>query len=147
MDPSTAADLQRFVEAQKSVWQDVLLELRSGHKRTHWMWFIFPQIAGLGSSMTSRYFAIRDLDEARAYLAHPILGPRLRECTHLVNAVEGRAAVDIFGAPDDVKFRSSMTVFEAASASGGPFTAALDKYFRGGRDQRTLELIRTVDPP
>src|SRR3954469_25755775 len=104
-------DLQRFIEAQAPVYERVCQELRDGRKTSHWMWFVFPQIAGLGLSSMSQRYAIRDRDEARAYDAHPVLGPRLRECTALVNAVEGRTAHQIFGSPDDVKFRSSMTLF------------------------------------
>jgi uncharacterized protein (DUF1810 family) len=110
-------DLQRFVDAQASVYPQVVSELRAGRKRSHWMWFIFPQIAGLGHSAMARKFAIRSREEATAYLAHPILGPRLRECTDLVLAVENRSITEILGSPDDIKFRSSMTLF--ADIAGG----------------------------
>ena len=134
--------LERFVAAQEPVYTRVRAELEAGRKRTHWMWFIFPQLRGLGESPTSRRFAIASLAEARAYLAHPVLGPRLLECTRLVNAVEGRTLSEVFGFPDDLKFRSCMTLFAAA---GGPqralFDAALRKYCGGVSDERTLALL------
>ena len=120
-------NLQRFVEAQDPVVDTVKKELRSGRKRTHWMWYVFPQVAGLGSSQKSKRFAIASREEAEAYLAHPILGPRLRECTELVNAVTGRSANDIFGSPDDLKFRSSMTLFDAVADDPTPFRTALEQ--------------------
>ncbi|MGC2517804.1 MAG: DUF1810 domain-containing protein [Burkholderiales bacterium] len=129
-------DLQRFVDAQAPVFEQVCAELREGRKRSHWMWFVFPQIKGLGHSETARRFAISSREEAEAYLQHPVLGPRLRECTRLVNLVEGRSIEQIFGHPDDVKFRSSMTLF-AHVASGNPvFQEALQKYFEGKPDDR-----------
>jgi uncharacterized protein (DUF1810 family) len=131
-------DLQRFVAAQEPVFAQVCRELAAGEKRSHWMWFVFPQIAGLGHSPTARRFAIASQDEARAYLAHPLLGPRLRQCVTLVNAVEGRSAHDIFGSPDDVKFRSSMTLFAAAASDREIFLAALRKYYGGVPDPLTL---------
>jgi len=134
-------DLNRFIEAQSPVYGEVLIELRAGRKRTHWMWFIFPQLAGLGHSSTAQFYALGSLAEAKAYLHHPVLGPRLRECTELVLAVEGRAPHDIFGSPDDLKFRSSMTLFAEASSEAGLFEAALAKYFHGEPDPRTLELL------
>ena len=134
-------DLERFVEAQESVIGDVKRELRSGRKRSHWMWFVFPQIAGLGRSDMARRYAIDSLAEARAYLAHPVLGPRLRECTALVNDVDGRTANEIFGSPDDLKFRSSMTLFEAAADDPGPFQVALETYYDGERDPKTLDRL------
>ncbi len=133
--------LQRFVDAQALVYDTVRTELEAGCKRSHWMWFVFPQVQGLGSSATSRRFAIASLDEARAYLAHPVLGPRLTECTRLVNAIEGKSASQIFGTPDDIKFRSSMTLFAQASAHPEAFDAALRKYYGGEPDERTLELL------
>jgi len=133
--------LQRFVDAQAPIYATVLAELRAGAKRTHWMWFVFPQIAGLGLSPTAQLYAISSLDEARAYLAHPVLGPRLREATAAVNAVAGRTAHDIFGSPDELKFRSSMTLFAAAAPQEPAFQAALDRYFGGQPDPRTLELL------
>jgi uncharacterized protein (DUF1810 family) len=135
-------DLERFVQAQASAYDAALAELRAGRKRTHWMWFVFPQIEGLGSSTLSRHYAIRNLDEARDYLAHPLLGPRLVACTQAVNAQQGIGAHQIFGAPDDLKFRSSMTLFERVAAPGSPFSLALDKFCGGQRDARTLERIR-----
>jgi uncharacterized protein (DUF1810 family) len=135
-------DLERFVEAQEPVYAQVRAELASGRKRTHWMWFVFPQLRGLGESPTSRHFAIASLDEARAYLGHPVLGPRLLECTRLVNAIEGRSLGEIFGFPDDLKFRSCMTLFAAAaSAERAEFVAALEKYCDGELDGRTLALL------
>src|SRR6185437_3368518 len=131
-------DLQRFVAAQEPVFAQVCRELAAGEKRSHWMWFVFPQIAGLGHSPTARRFAIASQDEARAYLAHPLLGPRLRQCVTLVNAVEGRSAHDIFGSPDDVKFRSSMTLFAAAASDREIFLAALQKYYGGAPDPLTM---------
>ena len=131
-------DLQRFVDAQAPVYDRVRVELCDGRKRTHWMWFIFPQIAGLGSSQLARKFAISSLAEASAYLAHPILGPRLIECTTLVNQVERRSIEQIFGYPDDLKFRSSMTLFAHACADNGVFLDALQKYFSGGLDPATI---------
>ena len=134
-------NLDRFLEAQDAVFENVRSELREGRKRTHWMWFIFPQIAGLGHSPMSKTFAISSLPEAEAYLKHPVLGPRLRECTQLVNAVEGRSISQIFGDPDDIKFRSSMTLFAHASGENQVFLDALKKYFGGQSDATTLERI------
>jgi uncharacterized protein (DUF1810 family) len=131
-------DLQRFVDAQDGVLAQVETELRAGRKQTHWMWFVFPQIAGLGHSPMAQRFAISSRDEALAYLDHPILGPRLRALTTLVNAVEGRSAHEIFGSPDDLKFRSSMTLFSEVAADAGPFAEALRKYFDGIGDPATL---------
>ena len=132
-------NLDRFVTAQDAVLAQVRIELRAGAKRTHWMWFVFPQLRGLGRSDTARRFALASLDEARAYLTHPLLGPRLIECTNLVNAVEGRSAHQIFGDPDDLKFHSSMTLFaEVEGPSERVFHKALKKYFGGKTDQATL---------
>ena len=135
-------DLDRFLEAQEGVYAQALAELRAGRKRSHWMWFIFPQFDGLGLSPTSRRYAIRSLDEARAYLRHPILGHRLAECTEAVNDLDGLTARQVFGPPDDKKFRSSMTLFDLASGPASPFAAALEKYFAGERDARTIEFVR-----
>jgi uncharacterized protein (DUF1810 family) len=132
--------LDRFVEAQDGVYDDALAELSTGRKRTHWMWFIFPQIAGLGSSPTAQFYAIASLDEAKAYLAHPVLGPRLRECARALLTVDGRSARDIFGYPDDLKLRSSMTLFARAADDPAPFQAVLDRYY-DGPDPRTLALV------
>ncbi len=134
-------DLQRFVNAQDSIYDDVRAELRAGSKRSHWMWFIFPQIEGLGRSPTAVRFAIKSDAEAQAYADHPILGPRLRECTELVNAIENRTASDIFGYPDDLKFRSSMTLFAETAPAPSIFRQALGKYFAGEPDQQTIAAL------
>ena len=134
-------DLQRFVDAQNPVYERVVAELRAGRKRSHWMWFIFPQIRGLGRSPTAIQYAISGLDEARAYLEHLLLGPRLRQCTGLVLNVEGRSAPEIFGSPDDMKFRSSMTLFAKADPGGDIFVEALHKYFNGVPDRLTLDRL------
>lgn len=132
--------LQRFVDAQASVYPYVLDELRDGRKRSHWMWFVFPQVAGLGRSVMAERFAISGRDEARAYLDHAILGARLREYTEAVLAHSGRSAHAIFGSPDDMKFRSSMTLFSAVGGDA-PFAAALDRFFAGEPDRATLRLL------
>ena len=134
-------DLQRFVDAQNPVFDRVCAELRAGRKQTHWMWFIFPQLAGLGSSTIAARYAISGKLEAEAYLAHEILGPRLRRCTQLVNAVAGRSVHEIFGYPDDLKFHSSMTLFAQAAQHEKLFTEALQKYFGGQLDTHTLVLL------
>jgi len=133
-------DLQRFVDAQAPVYPRVLAELRQGRKQTHWMWFIFPQIAGLGHSPMAQRFAIDSRAEALAYLGHGVLGSRLRECTALVNAVEGRTINEILGSPDDLKFRSSMTLFGAVS-SEALFAEAIAKFYGGVVDQQTMDLL------
>ena len=135
-------DLARFVRAQEGVYEQALAELHAGRKRSHWMWFIFPQFDGLGASAMSRRYAIRSMDEAGAYLRHPSLGARLIECTEAVNELQGLSARQIFGTPDDRKFRSSMTLFELVSGPESPFTSALEKYFARERDARTIELVR-----
>jgi uncharacterized protein (DUF1810 family) len=137
-------DLKRFVMAQDAVFSAVQGELTRGQKQTHWMWFVFPQVAGLGLSAMSQRYAIGSRAEARAYLAHPILGPRLIECTRLVLAVEGRTINAILGAPDDAKFRSSMTLFGAVSDEP-VFDEALNRYFAGERDGATLEILAGLD--
>jgi uncharacterized protein (DUF1810 family) len=134
--------LERFVSAQESIYGQALAELRGGRKRTHWMWFIFPQIEGLGHSATSIHYSVKSLEEARAYLQHPVLGPRLRECAEALCALEGRTASDIFGFPDDLKLRSSMTLFAAVAETGSVFARVLDKYFQGRHDDRTLQLLK-----
>jgi uncharacterized protein (DUF1810 family) len=142
MNPSADPHgLKRFVDAQEPVYQEVLEELRAGKKRSHWIWFIFPQIAGLGSSPTAQRYAIASIDEALAYLGHPILGARLRECTAIVNQIEGRTVSEIFGWPDDMKFRSCMTLFAQATTENQVFRDALEKYFSGEADQQTLRRI------
>jgi uncharacterized protein (DUF1810 family) len=133
-------DLQRFLDAQSSVYPRVLDELRRGRKQSHWMWFIFPQFAGLGHSAMAQRFAISSRDEAVAYLGHGVLGSRLKECTALVNTVEGRTILEILGTPDDLKFHSSMTLFNAVS-SGPEFAAAIAKFYGGKWDQRTLDML------
>ena len=133
--------LQRFVDAQNPVYEQVCAELRRGQKTSHWMWFIFPQIRGLGSSETAQYFAISSRQEAIAYLEHPVLGLRLRECTQLVTRVEGKSIDQIFGYPDNLKFHSSMTLFARASEDDEEFLAALKKYFAGKFDQATLDRL------
>ncbi|MCY0387116.1 DUF1810 domain-containing protein [Robbsia sp. Bb-Pol-6] len=133
--------LRRFLDAQRPVRDAVHGELRDGQKRSHWMWFFFPQIRGLGHSAIAREFALESLDEARAYVAHPVLGAELREATRLVNAVEGRSIHQIFGSPDDMKFRSSMTLFALATADNHLFLDALSKYFQGESDKATLDLL------
>ena len=134
-------DLHRFVEAQADAYDTALAELKRGRKTSHWMWFVFPQIAGLGHSAMARFYALETLDEARAYLAHPVLGPRLIACVEAVNALQGRTAHAIFGAPDDVKFRSSLTLFAQAAPEQPAFSQALDKYFGGRLDEMTLERL------
>jgi uncharacterized protein (DUF1810 family) len=135
-------DLERFVTAQAPVFEAVLAELRAGRKRTHWMWFIFPQLAGLGRSSTARFYGISSINEARAYLAHPVLGPRLDLCTRIVLASEGPSLHAIFGSPDDLKFRSCMTLFSlAANDRDNPFRQALDRWCDGRPDQRTQGLV------
>ena len=133
-------DLQRFVDAQAPVYQRVLAELRQGQKQSHWIWFIFPQLAGLGHSPMARRFAIASREEAVAYLGHGVLGPRLRECTALVNAVRGRTIREILGSPDDLKFCSSMTLFSAVS-SDPEFAEAIQKFYDGTPDRTTLDLL------
>lgn len=133
-------DLGRFVTAQEGTVTQALSELRAGRKRSHWMWFVFPQIAGLGSSPMAQRYAVASLDEARAYLAHPILGPRLRDCTDAALAAQGTAHA-IFGSPDDMKFRSSMTLFAQAAPDETLFLRALDRFYGGERDRRTLEIL------
>jgi uncharacterized protein (DUF1810 family) len=134
-------NLQRFVRAQASEIDQVREELRSGRKRGHWMWFVFPQLSGLGQSWTSREYAIKSLDEARAYLADPLLGPRIIECTQLVNSVNGRSVHQIFGHPDDLKFHSSMTLFSHVTLDTPVFREALNKYFDGALDPLTMRRL------
>jgi uncharacterized protein (DUF1810 family) len=138
-------DLSRFVTAQEPLMPRVLQELRAGQKRSHWMWFVFPQLAGLGHSPMAQHYAIGSLAEARAYLAHPVLGPRLIACTEAVNAVEGRSAHAIFGSPDDMKLRSSMTLFARAEPGKAVFRTALEHYFDGAEDPRTVALLGRGD--
>jgi uncharacterized protein (DUF1810 family) len=137
-------DLQRFVDAQGRVYDEVLGELRDGRKRSHWIWFVFPQLRGLGRSSTAQHYGIVSLAEAKAYLQHPVLAPRLRECAQLTAAIDGRTANEIFGSPDDLKVRSSMTLF--ARAADDPemradFVAVLDKFYGGEEDPATISLL------
>ena len=136
-------DLERFVEAQADVYEDVRRELGAGRKATHWMWFVFPQLRGLGRSATAHYYGIASTAEARSYLRHPVLGARLLECVDLVLAVDGRSAQAIFGTPDEMKFRSSMTLFAAVAPDEPRFRQALEKYCEGSGDPLTLELLRS----
>lgn len=136
-------DLERFVQAQDPVLAQVRAELASGRKRSHWMWFVFPQLAGLGHSAMARRYALASLQEARAYAAHPLLGPRLLECTGLVGALRGRTALEILGSPDDLKFRSCMTLFARACPQTPAFAAALAQYFGAVPDPATLERLGT----
>ena len=134
-------NLERFASAQQAIYPQVVSELRAGYKTSHWMWFVFPQIRGLGRSPISLEYAISSRQEAAAYLQHPILGPRLKECTRLILALEGQSAEDIFGSPDDMKFRSSMTLFAQVSPDDDIFARALQQYFHGVPDQLTLDRV------
>jgi len=134
-------DLQRFVTAQNPIYENACAELRRGDKEGHWMWFIFPQLKGLGHSAMASRFGIASREEAEAYLKHPILGFRIRECVRIVNAVDGRSAAALFGYPDDLKFRSSMTLFAQTAADNEVFVAALRKYFGGESDPLTVQRL------
>jgi uncharacterized protein (DUF1810 family) len=138
-------NLERFVSAQDPVYSRVCAELRDGRKTSHWMWFIFPQIQGLGSSEMARRYAIASLDEARAYLEHPLLGQRLRECARLVCEVQGKTIREILGSPDDMKFRSCMTLFAYATSENELFENALRMYFSGEPDALTLQRLRACE--
>ena len=143
MSPGSAGDpfdLRRFVDAQAPTYADAIAELKAGKKRSHWMWYVFPQYAGLGRSSMAERFAIRSIDEAKAYLRHRILGPRLVECAEAVLDVHGKTAHDIFGSPDDLKLRSSATLFSRVSEPGSVFHRILERYFEGEPDERTLAL-------
>ncbi len=142
MDKLKNVDLDRFVTAQEAVYADVLAELRGGRKQTHWMWYIFPQIAGLGYSTRAIYYALAGLEEARQYLLHPLLGARLRECCEILLALKGSSSIaDILGYPDNLKLQSCMTLFERAAEEPGLFIRVLDKYYGGERDAATLKLL------
>lgn len=141
--PDDPFNLGRVLAAQDGVYEEALVEIGSGRKRSHWMWFVFPQLAGLGSSETSRHFAIQSVAEARAYLDHPVLGPRLTGAAGAALSVEGRTAREIFGAPDDMKLRSCATLFAHVSPVGSVFHRLLDRFFHGEPDRRTLELLAT----
>jgi uncharacterized protein (DUF1810 family) len=138
-------NLSRFVLAQQENFEEALAEIRGGRKRTHWMWYVFPQLDGLAFSSTSKHYAIKSLAEARAYLAHPVLGPRLLECAEAAVGVEGRSATAIFGSPDDLKLRSCATLFACVSPPGSVFDRLLAKYYSGERDLKTLRLL-AIDP-
>jgi len=134
-------DLQRFVDAQDPVFDQVCAELRAGAKRSHWMWFVFPQLRMLGHSSTARFYGIEDRAEALAYWQHPLLGPRLKQCAELVLGVRGRTVNEIFGSPDDLKLCSSMTLFEAVAPEEAVFAEVLDRFYQGSRDKATLRAI------
>jgi uncharacterized protein (DUF1810 family) len=137
--------LSRFVSAQDKVYDRVLAELKSGRKRSHWMWFVFPQIEGLGFSSTTQYYSIKSLEEARQYLEHPLLGKRLRQCAEAILALEELSASSIFGYPDDMKLKSSMTLFAAVTEVKSVFGRVLDKYYQGNRDERTLAILAQLN--
>lgn len=137
-DMSDPFDLQRFLDAQEPVYLRVIAELRAGRKQSHWMWFIFPQIEGLGVSAMTQKYAISSRAEAEAYLAHPVLGPRLRECAQLVASAKGSNITAIMGSPDDMKLKSSMTLFARATDDKAPFVAVLDRYYDGEEDSATI---------
>jgi len=139
--------LNRFIKAQETVYNSVVCELKYGQKRSHWIWFIFPQIDGLGHSETARYYAIKSIQEAQDYLHHPVLGARLQECTQAVLNIEGQTLAYIFGYPDDRKFKSSMTLFAYVSSPGSVFEQALEQYCHGEQDSKTLELISSRNQP
>ncbi len=141
MSDSDILDLDRFVDAQESDYEQALGEIRSGRKRSHWMWYVFPQLEGLGMSSMSRLYSIKSAEEAKAYLRHPILGPRLKECVEAVLGVEGKSAFEIFGSPDDMKLRSCATLFASVSEHGSIFDRLLNKYFAGKRDEKTERLL------
>lgn len=143
INASDTVDLSRFTSVQERIYDSVLAELRVGQKRTHWMWYIFPQIDGLGYSATSKHYAIKSLEEAQQYLNHPVLGKRLLECAEAVFTIEGRSISEIFGYPDNLKLKSSMTLFAYVTGPGSVFVRILDKYFNGERDALTLQIIRT----
>ena len=140
-------NLSRFVHAQQDDYEQALSELRAGRKRTHWIWYIFPQIDGLAFSSTSKRYAIKSAEEARAYLDHPILGPRLLECAGSLLRVDGRSATEILGSPDDMKLKSCATLFASVLPAGSVFDRLLEKYYRGERDGRTLQLLGVGERP
>jgi uncharacterized protein (DUF1810 family) len=137
-------DLERFVRAQAENYAEALGEIRAGSKDSHWMWYVFPQLDGLGSSSTAKFYAVKSTAEAEAYLQHPVLGPRLRECCEAALGVEGRTAHEIFGSPDDMKLRSSATLFAAVAPDEAVFARLLEKYFGGRRDEKTLRLLEAA---
>jgi uncharacterized protein (DUF1810 family) len=139
-------DLNRFLTAQETDYDRAVAEIRSGRKRTHWMWYIFPQLDGLAFSSTSKRYAIKSIEEARAYLDHPVLGPRLRECAEAALAIVGRSATAIFGTPDDLKLRSCVTLFAAVSPSDSVFDHILQNFYHGKPDDKTLQLFARLSP-
>jgi uncharacterized protein (DUF1810 family) len=141
-DNDNTFDLNRFTDAQVGIYETAYAELKNGQKRTHWMWYIFPQIDGLGRSRTAKLYAIKSREEVRQYLNHPVLGPRILECAKAVLAIDGRTASEIFGYPDDLKLKSSMTLFASVATPGSVFVRVLDKYFHGERDVNTLQLLK-----
>jgi len=141
MNTDDTYDLKRFLSAQEGVYERALAELKGGQKRTHWIWFIFPQIDGLGYSPTAKRYSIKSMEEARQYLDDTVLGKRLLECTEAVIALKGGSVSEIFGYPDDLKFKSSMNLFEKIAGTGSVFSSALDKYCHGERDAATLRLL------
>lgn len=143
LDPSDPFDLNRFISAQNKVYDRVVAELKNGRKRSHWMWYVFPQLNGLAQSTTSKYYAIKSREEAMAYLKHPLLGARLRECCDLILAIERKTVSQIFGYPDDRKLKSSMTLFSEVSTDP-IFIRVLDRYFPGERDAKTLQLLEKL---
>jgi uncharacterized protein (DUF1810 family) len=144
IDNNDPFDLDRFINAQKRNYEAALSELKNGKKQTHWMWYVFPQIDGLALSSTSKYYAIKSVEEVQQYLNHPLLGSRLLACTQAVLAVEGRTALEIFGHPDGSKLKSSMTLFASVAKSPSVFERVLEKYFQGERDVKTLHLLKNL---
>ena len=140
-DNPDSHDLKRFLGAQEGVYERALSELRAGRKRTHWMWYIFPQIGGLGMSETAKRYSIKSIEEAREYLEHPVLGPRLLRCAEAMLALEGRSVSEIFGSPDDLKLRSCMTLFARVAEPGSVFVRVLEKYYKGVQDEKTLSIL------
>lgn len=138
-------DLNRFVQAQEGSYRQALSELQRGRKQSHWMWYVFPQLDGLGSSPTAKFYSIKSEDEARAYVEHPVLGPRLLECTESLLAIDEKSATDILGSPDDLKLKSCATLFAHVSARGSVFERILDKFYAGERDAATLRLLRSEE--
>lgn len=137
-------DISRFIKAQENIYAEVVKELLHGKKTSHWMWFIFPQIIGLGFSSTSKYYSIKTIDEAKEYLKHPILGNRLLECANILMKTEGKSAEGIFGYPDNMKLQSSMTLFSFISPEPTVFLQVLNKYFKGEKDQKTMEILKSM---
>jgi uncharacterized protein (DUF1810 family) len=134
-------NLSRFVQSQEGAYKQALSEIKIGRKQSHWMWYIFPQIDGLGFSSTSKHYAIKSVAEAKAYLDHPVLGPRLLECVNAVLGVEGQSAMEIFGSPDDMKLRSCATLFSCISSPGSAFDQLLEKFYQGARDEKSVQLL------